>query len=314
MKPKVDLSKPLKAITFRCQGDSLTFKAEPARIADDPESEHHPYAYFAPCPKCKEECAQAQWDRALIKAWANATGPVTPEGKAATAANLEGHPTREEALRTRFNGMKHGLSARTAQYFPARPDGYAFCKACDVDREWCGKQAACTKQTKLFMLHHAAFEQRDPKHLKGIYADMQAAVTALVQQIIQTIIADGPKLSTPEYYSHEGIMYLAEYEDPETHEKKVIHNVQAHPLFKPLEELLSRNNMTLSDMGMTTKVIELEHDELGRLQSGKEDRQLISEFVHQQSESLRALKGMMEKSKQKRDRDPVLIEHHQSET
>lgn len=311
MKPKVDRTKPLAEITFHCPGCKATLKAAPARVEDDPEAEHHPFAYFAICPACKNEVGQAPWERALLKAWANATGPVTPEGKAETAKNLEGHPTKEEALRTRFNSMKHGLSARTAQYFPARPDGYAFCKACEVDREWCGRQAACVKQTQLFMLHHAAFETRDPKHLKGIYADMQAAVTALVQQIIQTIIADGPKLTTPEYYSHEGICYVAEFIDGDTKEKKTIYNVQAHPLFKPLEELLSRNNMSLADMGMTTKVIELEHDELGRLQSQSQDRLLISDFMRQTKDSQDALGDMMKRALEKRGRDPVLIEQQQ---
>ena len=123
-----------------------------------------------------------------MKAWANATGPRTEEGKAATAANLEGHPTKEEAQRTRFNAMKHGLAARTATYFPAKYDGYEFCSTCDVDRNFCASQPACVKKTELFMLHHAAFEQRNPKHLMGIYSDLQASVLAVVQQIIQTIV------------------------------------------------------------------------------------------------------------------------------
>jgi hypothetical protein len=69
--------------------------------------------------------------------------------------------------------MKHGLSACTATYFPAKPDGYAFCKTCDVDRVFCASQHACIKKTELFMLHHAAFEQRNPKHLMDTYSDLQ---------------------------------------------------------------------------------------------------------------------------------------------
>ncbi|WP_230368792.1 hypothetical protein [Paludibacterium denitrificans] len=92
----------------------------PLRIDDAPESEHHPFSYVGVCPLCDAECPQAPFHKALVKAWANATGPRTPAGKASTAKNLDGHPTPEEALRTRFNAMKHGMSAETAQYFPCQ--------------------------------------------------------------------------------------------------------------------------------------------------------------------------------------------------
>ena len=161
----IDRSKQLSEVTFYCKPCVFTFKAEPDRIEDALEQEYHPFAYFAPCPKCGIERGQVHYERNLLKAWRHATGPKTETGKAATAANLEGHPTPDEALRTRFNGMKHGLYARVATYFPAKPDGYAFCAGCDVDRVWCGNQPACTRQTEIFLRHHAAFEQRDTKHL-----------------------------------------------------------------------------------------------------------------------------------------------------
>jgi len=44
-----------------------------------------------------------------MKGWANATGPKTPEGKAAVRKNLAGHPTPEETRRTRFNALKRML-------------------------------------------------------------------------------------------------------------------------------------------------------------------------------------------------------------
>ncbi|OHC61938.1 MAG: hypothetical protein A2045_13240 [Rhodocyclales bacterium GWA2_65_20] len=47
------------------------------------------------------------------------------------------------------------------------------------------------------MVTHAAFEQRNPKHLMPIMASMQASIVAIIQQILQTIIADGVKLETP---------------------------------------------------------------------------------------------------------------------
>lgn len=305
-----DRSKPLSEINFYCRPCFQSFKAEPGRVEDAPEAEHHPFEYFAPCPKCGAECEQAAWEKGLLKAWANATGPKTEEGRAATAANLEGHPTREEALRTRFNAMKHGLSARTATYFPAKPDGYDFCKTCDVDRYWCSQQPACAKKTELFMLHHAAFEQKNPKHLTGIYADLQASLFAVLQQILQTIIADGVKVETVKWYTNkEGEVLVAEYVDEDGKRRIMKESIIAHPLFKPLGELLSRAGLSLADMGMTAKVIEAEDEEMGRLQEEHSQRGSMLEFQQRQTSALEALAGAIERAKSSKQRDPVLIEH-----
>lgn len=305
-----DRSKPLSEINFYCRPCYQSFKTEPGRVEDAPEQEYHPYAYFATCPKCGEECGQAAWEKGLLKAWASATGPKTEEGKAATAANLEGHPTREEALRTRFNAMKHGLSARTATYFPAKPDGYSFCATCDVDRVWCAGQPACAKKTELFMLHHAAFEQKNPKHLTGIYADLQASLFAVLQQILQTIITDGVKMETVKWYTNkDGEILVAEYVDEDGKRRIMKESVFAHPLFKPLGELLSRTGLSLADMGMTAKVIEAEDEEMGRLQEEHSQRGSMLEFQERQTSALEALAGAIERAKSNKQRDPVLIEH-----
>lgn len=215
-------------------------------------------------------------------------------------------------MRTRFNGMKHGLAARTATYFPAKPDGYDFCRRCDIDRDWCADQPACSKQTQLFMLHHAAFETRNPKHLTGIYADLQGAVMAVLQQILQTIIADGVKITCPQWYTDKdtGRVLIAEYLD-EDGNRRILNDIQAHPLFKPLGELLSRNNLSLADMGMTSKVIEEEQEEMGRLQVQDDTRQALTDFSRQQAASLDALREMMERAQANRKSDPILIEYQQ---
>jgi hypothetical protein len=305
-----DRSQPLSEIAFHCNQCCQSFKAAPGRVVDAPELEHHPFEYFAACSKCGRECGQAHWERSLLKAWRNATGPKTEEGKAATAANLEGHPTPEEALRTRFNGMKHGLSARTATYFPAKPDGYAFCKSCDVDRVWCKAQPACSKKTELFMLHHAAFEQKNPKHLMGIYADLQASIFAVVQQILQTIIADGVKITTPEWYTDKetGAVIIAEYTDANG-QRRIIPNIEAHPLFRPLGEMLSRTGLSLQDMGMTSRALENEEAELGRLNDGALAREDVGDYQRRQVEALEGLAAVMQRAQANKARDPVLIEH-----
>lgn len=281
-------------------------------MEDDDSQPHHPYRYIGTCDKCGKACGQVSWERALFKAWSTATGPITEEGKAATAANLAGHPTQEESLRTRFNAMKHGLTARTATYFPAKPDGYSFCSTCTVDRVYCAAQPACVKQTELFMLHHAAFEQRNPKHLMGIYSDLQASVLAVVQLIIQTIVGDGVKIEAPQWYvdKETGRLVIAEYID-ENGDRRVIKDISAHPLFRPLGEMLTRANLSLSDMGMTQKTIEAEVEQTGRLAHEIESREETDAF---RQRTLQALEQMAEKvmrANAQTESDPILIEYQQ---
>lgn len=313
MATKRDLSSPLDSVTFRCTPCRHTFDAQPAVVEDDPSAEHHPYRYSASCPICGQPCSQAPFHKGLLKAWSNATGPRTAEGKAATARNLDGHPTPEEAKRTRFNAMKHGMNAEVAQYFPAKPDGYPACASCDVDRDYCRSQPACVRQTQLFMVTHAAFEQKNPKHLMPIMASMQASITAIIQQILQTIIADGVKLTTPAWaVDREGNVVVGEYTDLVTGERRRIMEVKAHPLLKPLQEFLSRNNLSLADMGMTPKVIDQEEQKLGRLSQGDGPPALsLEDYAAKQAASLQALAALAERANARKQRDPVLVEYQQ---
>lgn len=306
--------KPHGEVTFGCarcrvEGKVYTFRAAPARTEDDPDATHHPWRYFAPCPSCGAECEQAAWERALFKAWANATGPKTPEGMAATAENLKGHPTAEEARRTRFNAMKHGLNARVATYFPAKPDGYAFCASCEIDREWCAEQPACVKRAETFLMHHAAFDQRKPEYLKDIYADMQAAVTSVVQMILQTIIADGVKITAPVWFSDkDGGFHLAEVTNEETGEVKPILEITSHPLIKSLAEIMKAANLSLADMGMTVKIADAEEEVPGQLTQAP--KEAVSDFERRAIAQLESMREVVERAKLRTDQDPVLLEYN----
>ena len=308
MPVKKDHRLQLSEVTFRC-GRHGAFKAQPARVDPDPDDEVHPWRYFAACPHCDEESPQAHWERSLMKAWQKATGPTSDEGKAASAENLVGHPTKEESLRTRFNAMKHGASAKVATYFPAKPGGYALCETCDVDRFYCSQQPCCIKQTQNFMLHHAAFEQRKPGVLTGMYADMQAAIFSILQQIIMTIIADGVKLTRPEFHFDEnGRLSLAIYTD-ERGEKQTIMEVSAHPLLKVMSDLLVKNNMSLADMGMTNKVIEADDMLPGQLASKSIPIMSDDEYRRQSLAALRNLSDKVMRSNQLTAADPILVEY-----
>lgn len=313
MAKKRDLSESLATVAFRCESCRLSFKAEPREVLPDPNQAHHPFRYIGTCPDCFDDCEQAGFQRGLLKAWASATGPKTDAGKAASAKNLDGHPTQEEALRTRFNAMSHGMTARTASYFPSSPEKYPACKTCDVDREYCREQPACVKQTQLFMLTHAAFEQRNPKHIQGFYADIQASITAIIQMILQTIIADGVKLTAPAWkVDKDGHVVIGRYTNDKTGELETIMDVTAHPLLKPLTEFLTRNNMSLADMGMTPKAIEQEEQQMGRLVPTDGVSTLsLEDFAAKQAESFAGLRELAARANARKATDPVLIEYQQ---
>lgn len=314
---------PLHQVKFYCRLCGHKFEAEPERIEDSPDEAWHPWRYFAACGQCGEEAEQAYWERNLLKAWARATGPQTDEGKAATAANLEGHPTPEEAKRTRFNAMTHGIYARTATYFPAKPGRYPHCKTCEYFNNGCDENPppgqknppACMKRAELFMRHQVAFETKDPGLLLSIRADVQAALQAIVDDMILAITASGVELRSPEWYFNPqtGEAGIVEYTDWVTGEQRTVYKVTAHPLIKPLVELIQKNNLTLADMGMTPKVQEEQDLVRGTLEQRESDRQAAEEYRSRQQELLENLGQQIQRSQARVERDPVLIEHQQNE-
>lgn len=308
-----DWSEELDRVTFRCQVCRYTWTAAPDLVEPDPETEHHPFRYFATCPSCEaSNQPQAAWERSLLKAHQAATGPTSAAGKAATAANLAGHPTAEEALRTRFNAMKHGLTARTATYFPAKPDGYAFCGQCDVSRVWCSEQPACVKQTELFMLHHAAFEQRNPKALGRIHSDLHAALVASLQMCVQAALGDGVVIKTPKVVlNSDGVPTTLTFVDENTGQRHVIYEYMANPVFKPIADLVTRLGLSLADLGMTVKAAEEEDAELrGRLApAGGAVPEAPADFMQRMAAVMEKLPAVLQQARAQSERDPVLLEH-----
>ena len=311
-------SEELDTVNFRCQVCRYTWEEKPDLVEPDeaPEAAHHPWRYFATCPVCKaSNQPQAPWERALLKAHQTSTGPRTPEGQKATTANLAGHPTPEEALRTRFNAMKHGLNARVANYFPAKPDGYAFCKRCDVDRYWCAEQPACVKQTETFMLHSVAFEQRNPRALAKIHGDLHAALVASLQMCLQAVLGDGVVIKTPKLEmvpDADGVLRneAVSYFDA-AGQVHYIYDYMANPAFKPIADLITRLGLSLSDLGMTIKAQDEEEGALrGRL--GGNDERVVeetSDFSQRMARTFEQLPAVLAAAHAAAAKDPVLLEH-----
>jgi hypothetical protein len=310
--PRKDWSVRLDRATFRCGRCRGTFTAIPDLVDDDPENPAHPFRYFAKCPDCgAENVPQASWERALMAAHQAATGPVTAEGKAAAAANLAGHPTPEESRLIRFNAMKHGMEARTASYFPARPGKYAFCDRCEVDRGYCAGQPACVKQTEIFMLHHAAMDQRDPKVLGKIHADLMAALTATLQLCMQSVLGRGVEICTPRVeLSREGVPVTLTYRDA-AGEQQTVYEINANPLFKPMTDLITRLGLTMNDLGLTVKASE-EDDLAGKgtlTLAGGSSKEGLEDFSRRTALAMQGMREQLGRAQARMRSDPVLIEH-----
>lgn len=300
-------------VTFRCEDCRQGWKGQPQRTEDAPEDDWHPWRYFAACPRCGEEAGQDKRERGLFKAWALATGPRTEAGKERSAANLAGHPTPEEAQRTRFNAVTHGLYARVATYYPARPGGYAECEGCRWMLNGCGTvHTACQSKTELYLRHHLAFTARDPGLLTELRAEEQAGVAALLSSMIRAVARRGVEIVSPEWYQDKDGMPHAVQVFDENGNLRTIEKISAHPLLKPIGEFLSRNSLTLADQGMTPKVREEEDLVKGHLTATEDAQQALS-YQAQQVRLLDQLRAQIDRSRERTARDPVLIEHQRSE-
>lgn len=239
------------------------------------------------------------------------TGPKTPEGKMRVTENIAGHPTPEESLRTRFNAMKHGLFARVARYFPAKPGKYPHCDGCEYHHSGeCAEQVACLKRTELFMRYDIAFETGDPGMLTQLHADNQAMVQAIISDILLALVSTGVELKQPEWYFDPkgGDFHLVSYE--KEGKQEYIYKVSAHPLLKTLADFLAKNNMALSDLNMTQKGREDQSILKGHLEHSERENAL--EHQRAQNALIESLSEKIARSRERVKRDPVLIEYDEA--
>lgn len=311
-----DWTEQQTTVNFQCGACRHAWESEPDLIAPTPELEHHPYTYFGHCPACAaQNQPQASWARNLIKAHQASTGPKTAEGLAKVGRNLDGHPNAEAVQRTRFNAMKHGMSAKTATYFPARPDGYSFCERCEVNRSWCKAQAACVKQTEIFMLHHAAFEQRNPRVLAGIHADIQSGLTAMLQMLMQEVLGAGVVITQPRVeLDREGKSQTLSYLDENTGKRLYIMDRQAHPALKAITDFVGKLGLSMNDLGMTVRTAEPEDEGAGGiLKLDDKTQETLSAFNDRMQLAMEGAKGMLQRANEATAKDPVLVAHQQRE-
>jgi len=323
-KPRTD---PLPEVDFRCSSCGHRWSGAPEATEEAPDRPWHPWAYSAACPACGAGGVQDPQQLNLLKAWANATGPRTAEGKQASAANLSGHPTPEETQVTRFNALRNGLHAKVATYFPAKPGKYPHCNTCPYYDVECKPNppaghenpTACLRRTELYMQHQIAFERGNPKVLTSKRAETHAMLQAIVDDMILAIVSDGgPRLKEPAwYYDKDGGFHLAGfYESNEDGTRGAYHQLyefKEHPLLKPLIQYVDKLGLSLGDMGMTPKVQD-EQDALeGQLAQRDREQQSAEDFRERQTAALENLQAMVQRSRSRAAEDPVVIEHQEDE-
>lgn len=323
-KPRTD---PLPEVDFRCSSCGHRWSGAPEASEEAPDRPWHPWAYSAACPHCEGDGEQDPQQRALLKAWAHATGPRTDEGKQASAGNLVGHPTPAEAQITRFNALRHGLHAKVATYFPARPGRYPHCNGCPYRGNECQDDPepghenprACLRRTELYMQHQVAFEQGDPKLLTAKRAETHWLLQAVVDDMILAIVSDGgPRLQEPAwYYDKDGGFHLAGFyeknEDGTRGEFRQIYELKEHPMLRPLIQYVDKLGLSLGDMGMTPKV--QDEQDLLEGQLARQDREQSSEegFRERQTQALEGLRALVQRSRERAAQDPVVLEHQEGD-
>jgi hypothetical protein len=205
------------------------------------------------------------------------------------------------------------MFAQTARYWPARPGSYAECDGCEHFSGACSPSLpsrdlppACLKKTELMMRYQIAFETRDPKMLAQDMAAHHAAIRSIVDNIIMTLVRDGVRLRTPEWHFDKDGRQL-QVVDLET--GAAILKVEAHPLLKHLVDITQKLGMALPDSGMTQKVQDEQDTVRGFLVDSASQAESIAEVHDQQRQKLDMMLEYIERSNDRKRRDPILIEH-----
>ncbi len=156
--------------------------------------------------------------------------------------------------------------------------------------------------------HQIAFDTKDPNLLLQMRSDTQAAIQGLINDMILAISQDGgPRITEVVWYhDKDGGFHLAKWVD-EYQQEHQIHELKAHPLLKHLMDFISKNSMTLSDMGMTPKVQDEQETMQGFISKQGTDQQAEEEYRQKSLEGMEKLQTLIGNS-YVQTREPVTVE------
>ncbi len=285
-------------IAFHCalkrDGCGARFKTKDYESEDYPEREWLKVNYYATCPKCGELAEQAAWQLAQWKAIHDhgQPGPVTETGKNNIRAAQKERDSDSYKI-SRFNAMTHGMSAKVADTYPARPGGYDECESCQWLTNGCGTAFnECLKKLEVFLQFHVAMKEGNGRLLGDLLAQDQAGLAAIRSSLIRSIAKHGVLRETPEWvYDKDTGIQVAEYTD-EQGRRRQITKLEVNPGIKALTELIARNNTTLADMGLTPGVLEEEQKLPGYIDDdNRESIEALEQKINEGTDALRRLMG-----------------------
>lgn len=294
--PEASNLKERRTVThFRCAYHREIFHDYPVERVEDAPGEPHPYRYFAFCPKCADEgrvteMTEPSWMRNLYKAHTNLTGTKSPEKSVPPEGKVW------------YGNLRTGEYARQAKCFPARPGKYPECEGCrhkDVEvgtEPECKEAGYCLEITKLFMRVQHAVDNEDPKALNDLFTRNQVHVQVLIQRMFTAIGKTGVELSAPKVVGNKYGYDIVRVDG------EVVMEYSAHPLIKPLIEMMAKNNMTLGDWNMTPGRQKSDEQIQGFLDGKTAD---IGAFIREQQAGQAALLDMFDQAKKRRADDPV---------
>lgn len=242
--------------------------------------------YWCNCPLCGKPCHEVP-DRylSLAKAWANQTGPRTPEGK----------------RRSSLNGYKHGKYAKSLPILaPALPGKFPVCRDCE-HREPCENEPYkyCPVNMQPMMELIRAFEEGDSAALKSFAALSQANTWQVAQMMYQAVQENGvlvPKeIRTKISKDGDQIDQVLEW--------------QANPLLSRIPEFLSVLGHTADQQAITPKQARDQEAVEGYLQGQEIERVEAKEQRDKALKAITDLKEQLRKAHLQRAQDAALNDY-----
>ena len=159
------------------------------------------------------------------------------------------------------------------------------------------------------MLHHAAFDKRDPRVLAGLHADLQASLTAMLQMAIQEVLGEGITIVQPRVeLDREGNPVTLTYLDAQG-KRQYIMNRQSNPAIRAVTELVSRLGLSMNDLGMTVRAADAEEGGFkGRLQDDEDTRESLAAFGARLLQATEKAREQIASAQKRKAEDPVLVE------